>query len=276
MKGESQELPFLWVDAICINQNDVIEQGIQVKRMGMIYSSAETVIVWIGAPRIESDAPALREILLNLDWTRKNAGFRSLDSAWPVWSEDYSARLYFYHLDSNCAVSPVTIRDGAFKAMRRISIINNVRISRARGLKVRLTQLLCLDRLSFCSDPRDRINALLGLAEEQDNVSPDYTKPVQWVLQDAVESLIKRKIPKYYLYVTEASSNGWPAVLDDPDKRHLFMASGTMLLPEIQLKAGVLSTKGLILDIVDGMGAATPLAQSNTLKKPTLPFCPAI
>ncbi|TGO08986.1 hypothetical protein BTUL_0184g00030 [Botrytis tulipae] len=81
MKAESQGAAFLWVDAICINQSDAIEQAIQVKRMGMIYSSAETVIVWIGAPRVERDAPALLEILIELDWTRENSGFRLLDSA---------------------------------------------------------------------------------------------------------------------------------------------------------------------------------------------------
>ncbi|TGO08957.1 hypothetical protein BTUL_0184g00040 [Botrytis tulipae] len=191
-------------------------------------------------------------------------------------------------------MSPVTIPDGVFKAMRRISIINNVRTSRARGLKVRLTQLLCLDRLSFCSDPRDRIYALLGLAEDQYTVNPDYTKPVQLVLQDAVESLIKKErslniicmLPKsrrmYGLpswvpdFTTSSHSRSLMSfLLDDPDKCHIFTASGTMPFPKIQVKAGVISTKGLILDIVDGMGSATPVTQSNAPKNRTLPFLPS-
>jgi hypothetical protein len=38
----------LWVDAICINQQDDVERGNQVGLMGRIYSSAKKVVVWLG------------------------------------------------------------------------------------------------------------------------------------------------------------------------------------------------------------------------------------
>ena len=38
----------LWVDAICINQDDLDERGSQVRFMAEIYSSAEAVISWLG------------------------------------------------------------------------------------------------------------------------------------------------------------------------------------------------------------------------------------
>ncbi|KAK8850953.1 Heterokaryon incompatibility protein 6 OR allele [Apiospora arundinis] len=38
----------LWVDAICINQHDVEERNIQVRRMKEIYSTAGMVIAWLG------------------------------------------------------------------------------------------------------------------------------------------------------------------------------------------------------------------------------------
>ncbi|TGO58927.1 hypothetical protein BOTNAR_0172g00120 [Botryotinia narcissicola] len=303
--------------------------------MGIMNSSAETVSVWIGVPMVESDAPTLREILLKLDLARKNVKSRSLDSEWPVWSDDYYARvvsqfffkewwrrtwvfqeivltksirlhygtvsvtwnilngahLYFYYLSSKCAVSPIVVPVGVYEAMKRISIIKGVRYCRARGLGVRLTQLLYLDRLSFCSDPRDRIYALLGLAEDQDSVSPDYTKPVQWVLQDAVQRLIEKErslniicmLPKSRrmdglpFWVPDFTTSSllrclMSFLLDDPDKCHIFMASGKTPLPEIQVKTVVLSTKGLILDIVDGMGS---VAQSNALENPTISFLPS-
>jgi len=40
----------LWVDAICINQADDMERKHQVDQMGMIYSQATTVRVWLGMP----------------------------------------------------------------------------------------------------------------------------------------------------------------------------------------------------------------------------------
>ncbi|KAF7919348.1 uncharacterized protein EAE97_011680 [Botrytis byssoidea] len=304
-------------------------------RMGIIYSSAETVSVWIGVPMVESDAPTLREILLKLDWARKNVRSRSLDSEWPVWSDDYYARvvsqfflkewwrrtwvfqeivlaksirlhygtvsvtwnilngahLYFYYLSSKCAVFPIVVPVGVYEAMKRISIIKDVRYRRARGLGVRLTQLLYRDRLSFCSDPRDRIYALLGLAEDQDSVSPDYTKPVQLVLQDTVEILVEKERSLNIICMLPKSRrmNGLPSwvpdfttsshsrdlmdfLLKEPDECHVFMASGTMTFSGVHVEAGILSAKGLILDIVDGMGSATNVPQFNLLEKPTLQF----
>ena len=38
----------VWIDAICVNQQDVAERGSQVRRMADIYQSASRVIVWLG------------------------------------------------------------------------------------------------------------------------------------------------------------------------------------------------------------------------------------
>jgi len=38
----------LWADAICINQNDDVEKGSQVKLMNKIYAKATRVCAWLG------------------------------------------------------------------------------------------------------------------------------------------------------------------------------------------------------------------------------------
>jgi hypothetical protein len=43
----------LWVDALCINQKDPVEQASQVEMMDYIYSRAEQVLVWLGEEREE-------------------------------------------------------------------------------------------------------------------------------------------------------------------------------------------------------------------------------
>jgi hypothetical protein len=48
----------IWVDAICINQEDVDEKSRQVPRMNVIYRDAADVIVWLGEPA-EKDIPEL-------------------------------------------------------------------------------------------------------------------------------------------------------------------------------------------------------------------------
>lgn len=46
---------FVWIDSICINQNDIAERNHQVKLMRKIYSSATVVLVWLGRPTAKSD-----------------------------------------------------------------------------------------------------------------------------------------------------------------------------------------------------------------------------
>jgi Heterokaryon incompatibility protein (HET) len=53
----------LWVDAICINQKDLKEQGQQVQLMAKIYSKARCVIVWLGKETVNTK-DALEDIRL--------------------------------------------------------------------------------------------------------------------------------------------------------------------------------------------------------------------
>jgi hypothetical protein len=40
--------PPYWIDAICINQNNLDEKGIQIVQMGEVYRKAKRVLVWLG------------------------------------------------------------------------------------------------------------------------------------------------------------------------------------------------------------------------------------
>ncbi|KAK3351911.1 heterokaryon incompatibility protein-domain-containing protein, partial [Neurospora tetraspora] len=53
----------IWIDAICINQDDLKERGHQVQSMAKIYAKASHVIVWLGKEAAGSDQ-ALEEILI--------------------------------------------------------------------------------------------------------------------------------------------------------------------------------------------------------------------
>jgi hypothetical protein len=44
----------IWVDALCINQNNIKERGVQVAKMGQIYEQCSRVIVYLGADIISS------------------------------------------------------------------------------------------------------------------------------------------------------------------------------------------------------------------------------
>lgn len=64
--GERENLilnlpPLLWVDAICINQHDILERSSQVQLMSDIYSSAIKVISWLG-PEADGIVESLRTL----------------------------------------------------------------------------------------------------------------------------------------------------------------------------------------------------------------------
>ncbi|KAH7303871.1 heterokaryon incompatibility protein-domain-containing protein [Stachybotrys elegans] len=51
----------LWVDYLCINQEDVLEKNQEVRKMGQIYESADSVVIWLGLET--QDSPVGMEIL---------------------------------------------------------------------------------------------------------------------------------------------------------------------------------------------------------------------
>lgn len=54
-RRESQRSIYLWVDAICINQNNVAEKNLQIPRMSMVYVSAKDIVVWLGPASDDSE-----------------------------------------------------------------------------------------------------------------------------------------------------------------------------------------------------------------------------
>ena len=62
----------LWIDAICVNQQDLAERARQVKRMADVYSMASRVIIWLGIES-QNSTLALRAIdqfgsQMRVDW----------------------------------------------------------------------------------------------------------------------------------------------------------------------------------------------------------------
>ncbi|KAK1760111.1 HET-domain-containing protein, partial [Echria macrotheca] len=97
----------LWVDAICINQDDDKERGHQVRQMRTIYRNAEQVIVWLGIST--SPIPSLIPSLISSFMDKMNEMHEDLASSsigtenslalWEnVWSKSNVCTLYGYRL----------------------------------------------------------------------------------------------------------------------------------------------------------------------------------
>jgi hypothetical protein len=77
----------LWVDALCIDQNNIKERGHQVNRMSEIYGKADKVVVWLGylsgnATKLKSAVTILEAKLAEIPgiprkWPREDPRWRS-------------------------------------------------------------------------------------------------------------------------------------------------------------------------------------------------------
>ncbi|KAK4496509.1 hypothetical protein PRZ48_012489 [Zasmidium cellare] len=65
--------PRVWIDAVCINQADIVERGQQVSMMREVYSKAERVLAWLGEDEGTTEA-AMKSIERLLEQCRLETG----------------------------------------------------------------------------------------------------------------------------------------------------------------------------------------------------------
>lgn len=98
----------IWIDAICINQSDIEERNRQVKRMGLIYSLAQQVVIWLG-PEGDNSGHAMSSLTYLGDQveftTRRTLGYSpgATESDWwdltlplPYDERTWSSLAYFF------------------------------------------------------------------------------------------------------------------------------------------------------------------------------------
>jgi hypothetical protein len=98
----------LWIDAICVNQQNLKERGHQVKRMADIYSKADRVLIWLG-PESQNSARALLCMehiasKVKVNWhnyeisaTTEEIHWSDQSIAMPLLEEDWLAIYHFIH-----------------------------------------------------------------------------------------------------------------------------------------------------------------------------------
>jgi Heterokaryon incompatibility protein (HET) len=73
---DSLEQSPLWVDAICIDQENAFERNQQVQRMKDTYANAETTVIWLGNYNEEGDAQVLQSAHALFDGVGPTEGTR--------------------------------------------------------------------------------------------------------------------------------------------------------------------------------------------------------
>jgi hypothetical protein len=196
---------FLWIDAICLNQNNNIEKAVQVQLMGEIYREALKVHIWLGEGVIEDRLPQLFALFRALV-VRKHSSSKSTTAVESLGLLNYSqtiakavrgflSRPWFQRrwiLQEVALGHDITVRCGSFKCawtwvLEGISILaaqdhgfglenpHTSAIKQVLGLQEGRGQILDLVwkfDTAQCSDPRDKLFALCGMADNI--VPPEY------------------------------------------------------------------------------------------------------
>ncbi|KAF2756829.1 HET-domain-containing protein [Pseudovirgaria hyperparasitica] len=204
----------LWVDAVCINQGDVAEVNAQVAMMSFIYTRAVKVAAWIGFPTsdwqisarewssgqtrafsdviagnakrfmwsAEPDHNELTRIAESAYWTRlwivqemclaADVVFVYGAKIWSfehikAWASMRSAQVLKEHSKSIIKVDQVNV----FATMLDCITARNQRFSE----DMQLEQLVERFSKCSCSEPRDRVYGLMGLANDTKSSAQPHT-----------------------------------------------------------------------------------------------------
>lgn len=191
---------YYWIDAICINQQDDAERGHQVNFMGDIYCRADCVIAWLGPETAASDR-AMRAIANGAfgraageERTPVEGALEDISDR-PYWQRLWTAQEFILARDVVlvCGRQKVLgtyqgvfipiwyLWDDHLQAVETIPMLNRIdaRIWWLQQRVSSLEELMEQFRSAHCSDPRDRVYALLSLLRDESHgfprLEPDYT-----------------------------------------------------------------------------------------------------
>ena len=177
----------LWVDALCIDQSEVLERNHQVQQMGWIYSNAAQVISWLGDnPNLASLLLAIshegdaRELLASEDsWL---VGLFCYDVYWKrawITQEVHLARNL--HLLSQDASIPLTALERVATKMEKRSrtwqynaLEKFVSKLQRKDKSVTLLENIWSFQNKECSDARDLVYSLISLSVDGARLHVDY------------------------------------------------------------------------------------------------------
>ncbi|KAI1449094.1 HET-domain-containing protein [Annulohypoxylon stygium] len=233
----------LWIDAICIDQGNVQERNHQVQMMKRIFSTASSVIIWMGDA--EGNVRDTLEMVLKCNWSRGKKNLFNYPKEALLGLEELFRRSWWKRIwiiqEVVAAQEPVVLLGNIiFPWKMLVNICQAIQVAefllhpmapviRSCGYQkftvldhFRRNKTMSLVRLVHCTqdyqatDSRDKVYALLGMASDvsPDDIIPDYTKPVQEVFLELVRFMITNRydldiISSGRLTTSDSSSPSW-------------------------------------------------------------------
>jgi hypothetical protein len=233
----SDGVEFIWVDALCINQDDKEERSIQIGRTGTIYKQAKQVVIWLGEAESISDseiaelnkvdhetAPsvtaflAASQLLSKECWTRvwiiqELAAASSITILCGAYSVSWQALLQT--LPADLLASRITsyprhahgIIMFYIDLITKFHQIHTFRSDRLARKPVALLEALYRSQHALSTDPKDKLYGLLGLAFDGTNFisHPNYSRTKEEVYRDFSSALFDNGYPLDFIYLRSAN-----------------------------------------------------------------------
>ena len=228
----STESRRLWIDAICINQANVLERNHQVSQMRSIYSTASRVLIWLGvsdaqireamtilreheadAQRLREDRSLLAAVKPGLEkllrrpwfsrvWTVQELVVANMDplagcgDQWVPWDSIWHPFIHIHYDWGNTWTT--------FTEQERLALGFLMRARREfqRDSTISLKNLIKATNMHNSLDPRDRIFALLGLIDSKTrpSIDVDYGLDKSAVYQQATLAMLREGSALEFLF----------------------------------------------------------------------------
>lgn len=222
LRLRSRKVNCVWVDAVCINQDDMEERSIQIGRMAGIYRQAQEVVVWLGEAGDIGES-ALEEMELA-------TSNRTVETTSRLLSRGYWSRVWI--IQELAAASKISVLCGAHRIswqtienaiernrkgrawdrVRRLEPLEDdemgepsanferilsLRRNQQAGKPITMFDALYLSAHAQATDARDKLYALLGLAFDGARFvpHPNYSLSTEAVYHQFSLELLHRGFP---------------------------------------------------------------------------------
>ena len=234
-KGEAPLARLLWIDSICIDQDNVAEKTQQVQLMGKIFSNACNILMWLGSEASRSSAlvdcvcdgvSRYRQLIASdndLVTIFTHMALKDDDSAYEhyrcILNAKYWTRLWIVQevlLASNAFIIlgrhmigveyllRLTLRPSLGKLNKDIQHLPNKTIFqqlyalRPHAQEPRsLAKLFTAFHLQECSNRKDKVFGLLGLCRGDASLTADYSWSCEAIFARALQDFEGKSPPGY-------------------------------------------------------------------------------
>ncbi|KAF9487339.1 hypothetical protein BDN71DRAFT_1478720 [Pleurotus eryngii] len=283
----------LWIDQICINQDDAREKAVQVPLMSQICSSASQTIAWLGPATDGSDL--VIDFLDSIGSEGVEVGLQDLTNedvkdilahaaADPGWLHRSPSSLGPTS-NMEALIHKLALQHGEYPIIHNRNWYHNPEKHKIQTLGYLIHKYR--SRPQF-ADRRDRIYGLLGLACDADTlgIEVDYTKTWEEVYTDATKRIINRgKIDVLSMVEYPKTSSRLPSWVSDLNMtrrdsilrdvtitsiRPFAAAASTSHLPPLDSdeQPHILTCRGVIVDHMHEVGRQWALKEDGVSRSP--------